>query len=313
MDRHADPTTRPVTATTATPQAQRADKATRTRPDGAADVTVTVEVLRTGSVSIDRALAYEESTRHPMPETGWFRPADAREWVPVSAYLIDHPTGTVLVDTGWHSDVRTDERGHLGWVLSSMHEARLPPGAAVDEQLADRGLTPAGLAAVVITHLHSDHVSGLPLVREAPRILVSEPELASVRRRLSLSRLLAGHMWAGIDLEAFPLDPTGLGPRGRSSDLFGDGSVQLVWVPGHADGQVAVLARTEAGLVLLASDAVYGARSLREGVPPGAVTDRAAAVDSLAWVRAVAARPDCHAVLANHDPDVDPGVVGGDA
>ncbi|WP_267643948.1 hypothetical protein [Haloarchaeobius amylolyticus] len=64
------------------------------------DVTVTVEVLRTGSVSIDRALAYEEATRHPMPETGWFRPADARRWVPVSAYLLTHPEGTVLVDTG---------------------------------------------------------------------------------------------------------------------------------------------------------------------------------------------------------------------
>jgi hypothetical protein len=60
------------------------------------DATVTVEVLRTGSVSIDRALAYEEATRHPMPETGWLRPANARRWVPVSTYLLTHPTGTML-------------------------------------------------------------------------------------------------------------------------------------------------------------------------------------------------------------------------
>jgi hypothetical protein len=59
--------------------------------------------------------------------------------------------------------------------------------------------------------------------------------------------------------------------------------------------------------VLLASDAAYGAPSLTEGVPPGAVTDRAAAVASLSWVRAFARRPDCAAVLPNHDPGVTPG------
>jgi glyoxylase-like metal-dependent hydrolase (beta-lactamase superfamily II) len=274
------------------------------------DATVTVEVLRTGSVSIDRALAYEEATRHPMPETGWFRPADARRRVPVSAYLLTHPTGTVLVDTGWHRDVRTDARGHLGRLLSSLHEARLPPGQAVDERLAARGLEPADLAAVVLTHLHPDHVSGLAHVADAPRILVSDPEL-DASGRLSLNRLLSGHMWADATLEPFAFEETGLGPRGRSYDLLGDGSVHLVWVPGHAAGQVAVLARTDEGVVLLASDAAYGARSLSEGVPPGVVTDRAAAVESLAWVREVATSEDCVAVLANHDPDVAPGRVGG--
>lgn len=278
---------------------------TRTDPD----TTVTVEVLRTGSVSIDRALAYEEATRHPMPETGWFRPADARRWVPVSAYLLTRPEGTILVDTGWHRDVRTDAHGHLGRLLSSLHEAHLPPDEAVDEHLAARGLTPADLTAVVLTHLHPDHVSGLAHVVDAPRILVSEPELAA-SGRFSLNRLLSGHMWADATLEPFALEETGLGPRGRSFDLFGDGSVHLVWVPGHAEGQVAVLARTGTGTVLLASDAAYGARSLSEGIPPGAVTDRGAAVESLAWVREVATSEDCVAVLANHDPDVDPGRVG---
>jgi glyoxylase-like metal-dependent hydrolase (beta-lactamase superfamily II) len=140
---------------------------------------------------------------------------------------------------------------------------------------------------------------------------VSEPELAA-SGRFSLNRLLAGHMWADATLEPFAFEETGLGPRGRSVDLFDDGSVHLVWVPGHAEGQVAVLVRTGAGTVLLASDSVYGSRSLSEGVPPGAVTDRGAALESLAWVRPVAAADDCVAVLANHDPDVEPGHVDAD-
>jgi glyoxylase-like metal-dependent hydrolase (beta-lactamase superfamily II) len=273
--------------------------------------TVAVEILRTGSVSIDRAMAYEESTRHPMPETGLFRPAETREWVPVSAYLLHHPAGPILVDTGWHTDVRTDERGHLGRVLASLHDARLPPGEAISEHLAERGLAPADLAAVVVTHLHSDHVSGLELVADAPRILVSEPELESVAGWLSLNRFLAGHMWDGIEFESFGFEDTGVGPFGRSHDLFGDGSVQLVWVPGHADGQVAVLARTSAGTVLLASDAVYSDRNVEDGVPPGAVTNRDAAVRSVEWVGEMRDDPDCVAVLANHDPAVQPRSIGG--
>jgi N-acyl homoserine lactone hydrolase len=280
-------------------------------PTGPQATTVAVEILRTGSVSIDRALAYEESTRHPMPETGWFRPAEAREWVPVSAYLLHHPDGPVLVDTGWHTDVRTDERGHLGRLNASLFEARLPPGEAVSEQLAERGLGPADLAAVVITHLHSDHVSGLRLVDGAPRILVSEPELESVTGLLSLNRLLSGHMWDGIEFESFGFEDTEIGPFGRSHDLFGDESIQLVWVPGHADGQVAVLARTDVGMVLLASDAVYSSRNIEDGVPPGAVTDRDAAVRSVEWVKEMRDDPDCVAVLANHDPAVQPRTIGG--
>lgn len=282
------------------------------RQQSAADTeatTVTVEVLHTGSVAIDRSLAYEEETSHPTTETGRSRPDETRVWVPVSTYLIEHPEGTVLVDAGWHHRVRTDERGHLGRVLASMHDTRLPPGDAVDEQLAERGLAAADLAAVVVTHLHPDHVSGLDLVRDAPRILVSEPELASVEERFSLPRRLAGHMWEGVELEPFVLERTGIGPRERSFDLFGDGSVHLAWVPGHSEGQVAVLARTADGLVLLASDAVYGKRNLEDGVPPGSVTDRDAAIESLSWIREIASREDCLAVLPNHDPDVNPGLV----
>jgi glyoxylase-like metal-dependent hydrolase (beta-lactamase superfamily II) len=271
--------------------------------------TVTVDVLHAGAVGIDRSLAYEERTWHPVPETGWFRSDSKRIWVPVSAYLLSHPEGTVLVDTGWHTDVRTDERGHLGRLLASMFDTRLPDGAAVTEQLAARDLTPADLASVVVTHMHSDHVSGLELVRDAPEILVSERAFADATNRFSPNRCLAGHMWEGIELSPFELEETGIGPSGRSHDLFGDGAIQLVWTPGHDEGQIAILARTAEGWVLLASDVVYGRQALQDGTLPGLITDRDAARRSLEWVRSVADRSDCVAVLPNHDPNVQPGLI----
>ena len=93
---------------------------TRTTTPTPTDATATtVHVMHTGTVNVDRALAFRERTWHPAPYTGWFRPRAARIELPVSAYLIEHPAGPTLVDTGWHEDVRTDGRAHLGRVASS--------------------------------------------------------------------------------------------------------------------------------------------------------------------------------------------------
>ncbi|WP_245975471.1 hypothetical protein [Oceanobacillus chungangensis] len=67
-----------------------------------------VHILHTGKVHIDEALAYKKKSLHPIPYTGWLRGEEKKMWVPVSSYLIDHPKGLILVDTGWHEEMRTN-------------------------------------------------------------------------------------------------------------------------------------------------------------------------------------------------------------
>ena len=95
----------------------------QTAEDGAAESTVIFGVLKTGGVSIDRALASEEATHHPMPETGWSRPAETRLWVPVSAYLLTHPEGTVL--STLVGSVRSEQTPRATSGGSSPHSTRL--------------------------------------------------------------------------------------------------------------------------------------------------------------------------------------------
>ena len=263
--------------------------------------TTTVHVLQSGEVNIDRALAFRERTLHPMPYTGWFRSKEKRIWVPVSAYLIEHPEGPVLVDTGWHTDVRTNQRSHLGWLAWSMYRGRLLEGQAISEQLAALGFPPEDLAAVVLSHLHADHVIGVGLVEDAPRIVVSEPEWDA---RTDFGYVPS--MWDGVDLEPFALEEIPFGPAGRGLDFFGDGTVYLVYTPGHSEGHVSVLAWTESGWVLLGGDVGYAASSWEDHVLPGVTTSDEDMDASLAWVRAFAAREDCVVALANHDPAVSP-------
>ncbi len=265
-----------------------------------------VHVWHTGEVYIDQALAFEEKSLHPMPYTGWLRPKIKKSWVPVSSYLIEHPKGTILVDTGWHEDIRINPRKHLGLLASSMFKGRLSAGKAVHEQLADYGIKANEIEYVLLTHLHSDHVSGIKQVAQAKQILVSQPEWKAAHRELGYVK----SMWAGVNLTPFELTPIPHGPYKLGLDLFQDGSVYLVYTPGHTAGQCSVLVQTVKGWVLLASDVGYAARSFKEGILPGVKTNRTDAQLSLNWTRAFMEREDCWVALANHDPKVDPQLIG---
>jgi glyoxylase-like metal-dependent hydrolase (beta-lactamase superfamily II) len=267
--------------------------------------TISVQVFHTGSVYIDRALAFREKTLHPMPYTGWFRSKSKKLWVPVSAYLIDHPDGLVLVDTGWHTEIRETQRKHLGFIPSTMFKGSLPAGEAIHEQLAARGVEARDLTYVVLTHLDSDHVSGVKHVQDAGTILVSEPEWDA---REGFRYIPS--MWDGVNISPFALEEIPHGPYGTGLDLFGDGRVYLVFTPGHSAGQVSVLVDTGDGWILLASDVGYASRSWEEGILPGLTDDDDEAQASLQWVEEFSQRDDCIAILANHDPDVVPGTVG---
>lgn len=261
--------------------------------------------MHTGEVTIDRALAFREQTLHPMPYTGWFRSTKNRITVPVSAYLIEHPEGYVLVDTGWHTDIRDNLRKHLGWLHSSMYQGRLPQGQSVTEQIAAIGIEPEDLSFVVLSHLHSDHVSGVGLVEDADQIIVSEREWAA---RNDFNYITS--MWDGISIEPFAFEDIPYGPFGRGLDLYGDGSIFLVYTPGHSKGHVSVLSRTDAGWVLLAGDVGYAARSWEQMILPGVTTSDEEMLASLSWVREYGERDDVVTVLANHDPEASCMTIG---
>ena len=69
------------------------------------------------------------------PKSKWF-------WLPVSAYLIEHPEGRILVDTGWHREMSPDgfydrkaQIKSLGTIqLYMMNQGRIAKGEAIDEQ-----------------------------------------------------------------------------------------------------------------------------------------------------------------------------------
>jgi N-acyl homoserine lactone hydrolase len=264
-----------------------------------------VHVLHTGKVYIDRALAYKEKTLHPIPFTGWLRGKTKKMWVPVSSYLIEHPKGLILVDTGWHEEIRFNQKKHLGSLAYSMFKGDLPEGDSIAEKLNSLGIKSKDLDFVILTHLHSDHVSGLKHVQDAKKILTSEIEWKAAHKRIGYIK----SMWHGISIDTFSLTDIPYGPYKKGYDLFGDGSLYLVHTPGHSDGMVSMLVKMRQGWLVLASDVGYSEKSWEEMILPGITTDKKAAYLSLKWLKDFSKRKDCIRVIANHDPAIMPGII----
>ncbi|GAK08272.1 N-acyl homoserine lactonase family protein [Geomicrobium sp. JCM 19038] len=258
-----------------------------------------VHIMHTGKVQIDRALALKEKGWHPAPYTGWLR-SSKKIWVPVSTYLIEHQKGLLLLDTGWHEAIRTNQRKHLGTLAHSMFKGVLPEGESIRELLQTRGYRAEDLDYVLLSHLDADHVSGLGHVQDASSILVSTEEWTVANRGMRYNKT----MWKGASLITFDFEESGLGPVGRSYDLFGDGSVTLIHTPGHSRGMFSVLLKTSRASMLLVNDTGYCPQSWEELIVPGITVDDLQAKQSLRWVQQQASEVDY--VFANHDTTIKP-------
>jgi glyoxylase-like metal-dependent hydrolase (beta-lactamase superfamily II) len=235
-------------------------------------------------------------------------PAKERIDIPIVAFLLEHPTaGPVLVDTGFQRIVaegpsreRTRNLGRVGRLMA--RDLRMEPRQCVAEQLQARGIEESDLALIVMTHLHFDHASAL-CDFPAATVLVSAPEWAAAHGRYPF---MHGYVPAQLSpapsyrtIEFAPGAPGD--PFAHALDVFGDGSLRLVFTPGHTRGHVSLLARLSDREALLTGDAAYTFATLRAGARPWLIEDAQAferSVVALAeWDRA---HPDA-IVIPGHD------------
>ncbi|WP_052414604.1 MBL fold metallo-hydrolase [Paenibacillus sp. FSL R5-0345] len=185
----------------------------------------------------------------------------------------------------------------------------IPAGQAVDEQLLSLGYTSKDLDYIILSHLDGDHAGGLQLVKGANNILVSREELEASK---GWSRAIRynSKQWEGINLQPIEFIDSGIGPMKRSFDLFNDGSLQLIWSPGHSKGLISLMVKNEyEDYVLLVADTGYATKSWEKLIIPGISVNKKQAYQSLKWVKKMTRQPNCVAALASHDPDVKPHTI----
>lgn len=255
-----------------------------------------IEILHCGSAQTSISIPFFGIQDHP----------DEKVWSPVSAYLIEHPKGLVLIDTGFHTAIRTDQDAYLGPIKNVIFNAKLPKGMAIHEQLEYRGIKPTDIDFLLLSHLHSDHVSGLKLMKDAKKILVSDIEWNDAQQ---VNNSFLSAMWEDVNIETFQFQPSIYGPEKLAFDLFQDGSVIFVSTPGHTNGLASTIVKHENKFVLLCSDVGYESKSWEQMILPGKMTNQQKATTSLAWVKEMSLTENCLAVIANHDGSIKPHMI----
>lgn len=256
-------------------------------------------VFHTGSVRVDRAIPLHEC--NPLAVTGLFRGKEKQLVLPVSVYLIVHPAGAVLIDTGWDTIYAAKRPKQIFGMVDKISAPIIAADEGVDSKLKSVGLRPEQIDHVFISHMDFDHASGLRLVRAARDIRTAQEEWAACSR-FSLRYV---DVWSDVcGVKTFAYRQSGVGPVGRSYDVFGDGTLLLVHTPGHSRGMCSVMLRGSRAYIVLGSDAAYLPESFSQRRLPGFLVNAAQAEKSLDWLLECREDPMCRGVFVNHDPTV---------
>jgi glyoxylase-like metal-dependent hydrolase (beta-lactamase superfamily II) len=208
------------------------------------------------------------------------------EALPVNAFLVEHPAGPVLFDTG-----QTARAAAPGWFprwhpFFRLSRFELAQEDEIAPQLRSLGVEPSAVGTVVLSHLHTDHVGGVDAFAHAD-VLVH-------RREWQLATGLGGHVrgylpqrWPlGLEPKLVDFDGAPVGPFRASYDVAGDGRLLLVPTPGHTAGHAALLVRDGNRSWLLAGDLAHTAAEVEHVAPEVARWCRAEEVE----------------ILTSHDP-----------
>jgi glyoxylase-like metal-dependent hydrolase (beta-lactamase superfamily II) len=221
------------------------------------------------------------------------------DWSPTYAWLIDHPEGPIVVDTGQGAHLLEHGRSlhpYVRWEVAF----RIEPEEEIGPQLTALGVGPRDIKRVILTHLHMDHDGGL---RHFPNseILVAPGELALARGVMGQLRGYLPNRWPSwFDPQPLALDAEPVGGFTASERLTQSGDVVVVATPGHTANHISVLVYDDDAVVLLAGDASYSQDLMLARKVDGVSPDVAAAGATLDAIRQFAMeRPMIY--LPTHD------------
>ena len=224
-------------------------------------------------------------------EKNLFFPANAsgeRIVAPVSSYLIVHPKGKLLFDTGIHCDAVADPVARLGKRVAALFAIRSRAGEDAVGQLAAMGIVPGEIRYVVNSHFHFDHCGCNASFRQAT-FLVQRAELTIARAERNRYN---AKDW-DHPLEYREID--------GEHDVFGDGTVVLLPTPGHTPGHQSLWIRSGAGAqFVLTADACYTREHLEKTILPTNAFDAAQMTESMSNLRSLRDRQGVE-LLYGHD------------
>lgn len=185
--------------------------------------------------------------------------------IPVSMWIIDHPKGLVVFDTGNNVEVTKNCVAYWNEGTCNFLKPSQTRADTIDMQLKKQGYSVDKVKVVVTSHAHLDHAGNVKMFPNAIHVFQKAELYQGWWPEQFQGR--TGPPFVMADLE---------GTRGFNFleldgdyDLFGDGSVMILSTPGHTLGHQSMKVTTKAGnSYLISQDAIWMQENL-DGHPAG--------------------------------------------
>ena len=183
------------------------------------------------------------------------------DYAPVSFYVLKHPKGNVMFDTGNNDKTIADAEGWWG-PLAKGFGLKMTKDDAMAAQLAKIGMKTDDIKYVVVGHMHLDHGGNVSQFPKAT-LVVQDDEMKAA-------------WWPDVGYSVYYIPGDFADTKKMSimrlsgdADLFDDGTFRIVRAPGHTPGsQFAIVKLPKTGAVILTSDVVYLKESLDKNLIP---------------------------------------------
>jgi glyoxylase-like metal-dependent hydrolase (beta-lactamase superfamily II) len=210
-----------------------------------------------------------------------------------TCWLIKHGSEWLLWDTGVPDSALNEPKG---WsTLPKLIVYHLDK--SITAQLAEIALKPSDIGRVAISHTHGDHIGNMALFPNATTVMqraeydwIHSPDGPNdnVNQLMALARQLLGK-------------PKKLQLIDGDTDVFGDGSVTLLAMPGHTPGHQSLLVHLKnSGFIVLSGDVVHLQDNFAKNIVPSLNTDKVESIASMERVRRLLATYKA-TLFINHD------------
>lgn len=188
----------------------------------------------------------------------WLRDSKFHPFIPVHTWLIEHPEGLILVDTGetarahdpsfFPAFERRFWTSHFRFQLSREDE--------IDQQLQKLGYTVGDIRRVVMTHAHMDHSDGLPHFLKT-EVIFSRAEYEAVKKNGTRHGCLPEHWLSLITPMLIDYVPEPIATFTHSYPLTSDGRIRAVPTPGHTVGHQSIIVEEDGLYYFIAGDTSF--------------------------------------------------------
>ncbi|MEA1652917.1 MBL fold metallo-hydrolase [Nitrospirillum sp. BR 11164] len=188
---------------------------------------MSISALPTGTYGSPAALTYRGGS--------W---SDVRH-LAATAILVRHPKGDLLIDTGFGRNIDDHMR-----LIPPMQRTPQIKGLPAIDQLAAGGVHPGDIAAIIPTHSHWDHISGVDDFHGVP-VMETAAGRHWINSKPKGSEVI--NSFRDINYKSYEFDGGPYLGFPRSHDLFGDGSVVIVPASAHTPDSVIVFVSLPSG------------------------------------------------------------------